>query len=82
MNNISIVAGVIIEMHALWLVEDCVISGDNHLAQSEFSRGSKFPNDCLVFGQWYAGQNKHDISTKDATKYDVTLFKRKIWTLF
>ena len=69
-------------MHGLWLVEDFVISHDTRLMWSEFSRGSKFPKGCFVFCQWYAGHNKHDISTKDATKFGVTLFKRKIWCFF
>ena len=29
----GIIAPVTIEMHALWLVKDCVISRENHLAR-------------------------------------------------
>ena len=32
----GIIAPVTIEMHALWLVKDCVISRENHLARGDF----------------------------------------------
>ena len=52
-------------------MEDCVISCDYHLAQSEFSRSSKFPNGCLVFLCFGNNMHKHVIGTKDATKFGV-----------
>ena len=44
---------MIIEMPALWLVEDCIISCYNHLAQ-----GAKCQNDCFTFCQYYVGSDK------------------------
>ena len=41
-TKFSITAAVIIEMRALWLVEDYVISSLNRLARGDYSRGSKF----------------------------------------
>lgn len=71
---VSIIALVIIEMCPLWLVEVWVI----------FSRSAKFKNGFLVFCQCYWGSdeqgNKNLIqkNTKDAIKFGVTLFKRKM----
>ena len=83
--SFSIIALVIIEMHMLWLVEDCMISCYNHLTQGDYSRGSKFQNGCLTFYQCYTGCDKHDRkntilkTTKDAYRFGITLFKRKRW---
>ena len=83
--SFSIIALVIIEMHMLWLVEDCMISCYNHLTQGDYSRGSKFQNGCLTFCQCYTGCDKHDRkntilkTTKDAYRFGITLLKRKGW---
>ena len=49
---------MIIEMPALWLVEDCIISCYNHLAQGDYSRGAKCQNGCFTFCQCYVGSDK------------------------
>ena len=49
---------MIIEIPALWLVEDCIISCYNHLAQGDYSRGAKCQNGCSTFCQCYVGSNK------------------------
>ena len=49
---------MIIEMPALWLVEDCIISCYNHLAQGDYSRGAKCQNGCFTFCQCYIGSDK------------------------
>ena len=47
---------------------------------------TKFQNGCLRFCQCYRGSDEHDKensipnSTKDASKFGVTLFKRKTWS--
>ena len=71
---VSIIALVIIEICPLWLVEVWFI----------FSRNAKFQNGCLVFCQCYWGSDEHGNknlipkNTKDAIKFGVTLFKRKM----
>ena len=83
--SFSIIALVIIEMHMLWLVEDCNISCYNHLTQGDYSRGSKFQNGCLTFCQCFTGSDKHERknaipkTTKDAYRFGITLLKRKRW---
>ena len=47
--QLSIIAFVIVETHALRLVEGCVVSRNNHLAQGYYSRSVKFRNSYLAF---------------------------------
>ena len=74
-------------MRALWFVEDCVKSSDNHLARGAYSRGAKFQNGCLAFWQCHRRSNECGNieisipkSTEDSKKYGVTLFKRGTWS--
>ena len=79
-------APVIIEMRALWLVENCAISRYNHLARDDYSWGAKFQNGCFAFCQWYTksderyGRIYNSKEHKSAIQFGVTLFKRKIWS--
>lgn len=60
LNNTRIIVRAIIEMHALWLVEDCVISFYNHPAWGDYSKGARFQIGCLAFCQCFGGIDKGD----------------------
>lgn len=80
----SIIALVIIKMHALLLVEDCIISGCNCLMQSDYNRSINFQNGSLAFFNTpqdviIVTEEKTSLkSTKDAKKFGVTLFKGEL----
>ena len=48
--EISILAQVIIELHTLWLVENCIIFRNNHLARGNYSRALDLEMAVLGFG--------------------------------
>ena len=60
----------------------------SYLVWGDYGRSTKFQNGCLRFSQCYRRSNEHDKansipnSTKDASKFWVTLFKRKAWRFF
>lgn len=56
----SIIALVIIKMHALLEVEDCITSGCNCLVQSDYNRSIKFQNGSLAFLQHSTGCDNCD----------------------
>ena len=54
----STITPVIIEMHILWLEEDCIISQYYHLIHGDYSRSAKFQDGCLIFCQYYRGSDE------------------------
>ena len=60
----------------------CIISHSNPPMQGGYSWGAKFKNGCFAFCQYWAEsgyaieQTKIQKNTKDATQFDITLFKR------
>ena len=60
----------------------CIISHPNPPMQGTYSWGAKFKNGCFAFCQYWAEsgnaieQTKIQKNTKDATQFDITLFKR------
>ena len=70
------------EILALWLVADCVISRDKHRARGDYNKGSKFQNGCLALRRCYQEvrvikENSILKSLKDATNIGVPLLKNK-----
>ena len=53
--NICIIAQVIKEIRAPWLVEDCVIYRYDHFAKGDYNRGANFKNGCPAFLQSFRG---------------------------
>ena len=51
--DLSKIVSVIMEILALWLVEDCVISRDKHRARGDYNEGTKFQNGCLALRRCY-----------------------------
>lgn len=49
----SIIVFVIIEMHGLCLVEDCIISHYYHLVRGDYSTGAEFQSGYLMFCQCF-----------------------------
>ena len=49
----SIIVFVIIEMHGLCLVEDCIISHYYYLVWGDYSIGAEFQNGYLMFCQCF-----------------------------
>ena len=49
----SIIVFMIIEMHGLCLVEDCIISHHYHLVRGDYSIGAEFQNGYLMFCQCF-----------------------------
>ena len=72
--EISIIAQVIIEMYALWLVENCIIFCNNHLARGNYSRALDLEMAVLGFG----------IVTQEAinTMEENTILKSKMTLLY
>ena len=52
--EISIIAQVIIKMHVLWLIKNCIIFCNNRLARGNYSRGARSRNGC--FRLWHNTQ--------------------------
>ena len=75
---------MILEICALSLIEDCVISL-NHLSRGDYSMGAKFQNGCFAFCLFYAGIDKRNgkkLNFKEHKicyyiKFCVTLFKER-----
>ena len=72
----GIIPLVIVEILALRLVEGCVLSRYNQLAQGDYSRSAKFRNSCLAFfpnvsGKWWTRYWQKT----DSSKLGVTLSK-------
>ena len=61
------------EILALWLVEDCVISRDKHRAR-DYNKGSKFQNGCLALRRCYQGSkgDKGKFNSKELKKMLLT----------
>ena len=61
------------------MVEDCIVSPHNHLAEGDYCRDTKFQNGCLAFFQCCRWSHKHYRrklnfeGTKDAAKFCETL---------
>lgn len=72
--EISILAQVIIELHTLWLVENCIIFRNNHLARGNYSRALDLEMAVLGFG----------IVTQEAINAmeENTILKRKMTLLY
>ena len=68
--EISIIAQVIIKMHVLWLVKNCIIFCNSHLAQGNYSRGARSRNGC--FGLWHNMQEAINVVEEN------TILKSKI----
>ena len=68
------------------MVEDCIVSPHNHLAEGDYCRDTKFQNGCLAFFQCCRWSHKHYRrklnfeGTKDAAKFCETLFKITMWS--
>lgn len=68
------------------MVEDCIVSPHNHLAEGDCCRDTKFQNGCLAFFQCCRWSHKHYRrklnfeGTKDAAKFCETLFKITMWS--
>ena len=90
LSLISIIAQVIIEMGAFWLIQKCVISRHNILTRGDYGRNVNLQRGCLAFCQCFRGSDERDSkkkraiakSTKDAIELGGTLFKKKIWFFF
>ena len=54
LNTISTIARMIIEMHMLWLVKECIKSCYDNNAQGDYRKSAKFQNGCLTFSQMFA----------------------------
>ena len=82
-NDICIIALVIIEMHTFWLVNNCLLSLYNHLLQGDYGRGAKFQIRCLMFCQFCRGRDQHnkENTISKSTKNAINPLTPKIWLL-
>ena len=72
--DFSKIVSVIMEILALWLVEDCVISRDKHRARGDHNEGTKFQNGCLALRRCYQGSkgDKGKFNSKELKKMLLT----------